>query len=470
MSAKEKLLKNILVFSIGNFGSRFLVFLLVPLFSFYLTPSQMGFYDMIVVTVGLCIPIASMQLSESIYRWLLDSDILELKKVLTSSFLTLLCSTIIGLLLFYLGTFFFPLEFRAYVGVYFIVMCFYPFFLAVARGMKMNKIYAFSGIINSGMLVILNWILLSYFSFGIKALFISNIVANIVSILILIYGTKFFKYISIGYFCKKIVKEFIYYSLPLIPNAISWWFINSVSRYIILYYLGQQSNGIYALSSRLAMALYAVNSIFNLAWQESAITQFNKSNRDKLYSDIFNNYFVIEMTLIIILMPLTKIYVLNFVGPAYADSWKYIPVLFLGVGFSTFASFFATGYLSSKKTLGAFTTTIFGAIINVAVALLLVPRIGLQGASIGIAFGFLITLILRIRQTRSYFNIFFDLKKISIISALTLIALFSVFSLNNIISLLFLLVLSMVLFIVANKFLLKKVFGKVAGKLKNRNQ
>src|SRR5690606_28727942 len=102
----------------------------------------------------------------------------------------------------------------------------------------------------------------------------------------------------------------------------------------------------YAMSSRLAMALYAINSIFNLAWQESAITEFNKEHRDKLYSETFNRYFILEMTLIILLIPLSKIYVLNFVAEAYIDSWKYIPILFIGVAFATFSTFFATGYMS----------------------------------------------------------------------------------------------------------------------------
>ena len=98
-----------------------------------------------------------------------------------------------------------------------------------------------------------------------------------------------------------------------IANAISWWFINSVNRYIILYFLGQESNGVYALSSRLAMALYAVNSIFNLAWQESAITEFKKEDRDHFYSTTFNKYFVLEMSIIILLIPLSKLYVLKVV-------------------------------------------------------------------------------------------------------------------------------------------------------------
>src|SRR5690606_14940 len=158
MSAKDRLLKNVLIFSIGNFGSRFLVFLLVPLFSFYLSTPEMGFYDMVVVTVGLIVPVASLQLAESIYRWLLDVEDEKLKVIVSTSLLSLSSAIFVVLVLYLIGTYFFPLEYRGVIGVYFIVMCLYPFCLAIARGMKNNKLYALSGIVNSAVLVIVNWV------------------------------------------------------------------------------------------------------------------------------------------------------------------------------------------------------------------------------------------------------------------------------------------------------------------------
>ncbi|MCC2600003.1 lipopolysaccharide biosynthesis protein [Sphingobacterium sp. FBM7-1] len=463
MSAKDRLLKNVLIFSIGNFGSRFLVFLLVPLFSFYLSTPEMGFYDMVVVTVGLIVPVASLQLAESIYRWLLDVEDEKLKVIVSTSLLSLSCAIFVVLVLYLIGTYFFPLEYRGIIGFYFIVMCLYPFCLAIARGMKKNKLYALSGIVNSAVLVIVNWVLLAVYSFGVESLFIANILANIVSILMIIYGTRLWRYISALDFSKPLLSEFISYSLPLIPNAVSWWFINSANRYIILFFLGQSSNGIYALSSRLAMALYAVNSIFNLAWQESAITEFNKEHRDKLYSETFNRYFILEMTLIILLIPLSKIYVLNFVAEAYIDSWKYIPILFIGVAFATFSTFFATGYMSAKKTMGAFSTTIIGAIVNIVAAWLLVPKIGLQGASIGLAIGFVVTWSLRVWQTQKFFKITFDKSKMIWITILTAFALYLVFVLDNLWGLIMFSISSSLVFVFMNKPLIKSILLKIRG-------
>lgn len=461
MRAKDNLLRNVLIFSIGNLGSRFLVFFLVPLFSYYLSPSEMGFYDLVVVTIGLVVPLATIQLSDSIYRWLLETKDKSFHETISSSFIILGGMVLFVLVLFYLGSLFFPLKYRFIIGAYFLISCLYPYFLAVARGMRLNRLYALSGIVNSVILVALNWLLLTQFLMGVEALFISNIVASSIATLMLLYGSKFFKYLSISHFSKQAVASFTLYSLPLIPNAISWWFINSANRYIILYFLGEESNGVYAMSSRVAMALYAVNSIFTLAWQESAITEFNKENRDKFYSEVFHKYFMLEMSVVILLIPITKLFVMFFVSEEFGDSWKYIPMLLVGVAFSAFSAFFGTGYLSAKKTVGAFSTTIYGAIVNIVLSLLLVPTMGLHGATIGIVTGFATTWVLRIYQTKKYFNIVLQKSEMTFIMCATGLSIPLVYYINNPFGLITFAMVAAGGFVFFNLELLRKLIKKI---------
>jgi len=461
MDAKNNLIKNVLIFSIGNLGSRFLVFFLVPLFSYYLSTSEMGYYDLVVVTIGLVVPLATIQLSDSIYRWLLDIKDKKFHEVISTSFILLGITIIIFLLLIYILTFFFEIKYKWLVAEYFLISCIYPFVLAIARGMRLNKLYALSGIINSLILVFLNWLLLTQYSLGIKALFIASIVANSFSVLMLFYQTKMYKYISFTYFSKTTVYSFVSYSLPLIPNAISWWFINSANRYLILYFLGEENNGIYAMSNRIAMALYAVNSIFNLAWQESAISEFDKENKDKFYSEIFNKYFILQISVIILMIPLSKLFVLFFVSEEFIDSCKYMPLLLIGVAFASFSAFFGTGYLSAKKTIGAFSTTIYGAIVNIVLSFLLIPLLGLHGATIGIVSGFIVTWFLRIYQTKKYFNIIFDKLRMGLILGILGIAVFLNFNINNPYGLCIFAFICLCVFIFFNKSMINQVFKKI---------
>ena len=61
------------------------------------------------------------------------------------------------------------------------------------------------------------------------------------------------------------------YSIPLIPNSISWFLINIANKYIILSKLGISDNGIYALSTRFPTIIGVISSVFILAWQDFII-------------------------------------------------------------------------------------------------------------------------------------------------------------------------------------------------------
>lgn len=62
-------------------------------------------------------------------------------------------------------------------------------------------------------------------------------------------------------------------------------------------------------------------------------------------------------------------------------------------------------YLAAKKTKGLFLTTVYGALTSVLTSVALVPFMGINGASLGGMFGFLVVLGLRLYETRQYVGI-----------------------------------------------------------------
>lgn len=427
MQQEKKLLKNALVYAVGNFGSKILSFLLVPLFSFYLSKAEFGSYDIIVITASLLVPFITFQLSDGTYRWLLDmKDQVQtsyIKSVISSSGLIIIINVFIALLVFLgLRTYFFKdLEFNVLLLFnYFLSLCLLPYFQQIARGLQKNKLYATAGVLNSLILVISNVVLLVIFHWGINALFLSMAISNYIVILIIIVRINFFRYFSISNFNKKIARELVTYSIPLIPNIISWWMISSANRYIIVKYLGEDANGVFAMSVRITAILVMLNSIFSLAWQESAITEYDSKNRDEFYTRIFTYYFRFQMIAIIVLLPVTKMIILYFVDGAFSEAWKYTPFLYVGVAFSAFSAFLGTGYLSTKNTMGAFYTTIFGSLANLLVTFSLLHffGLGLFSAAIGSMIGFLLTWLLRAYQTKKYFVISFNMKDFVVLFSL----------------------------------------------------
>lgn len=77
MSNQKKnkyLIKNTIVFALGNLGSRMISFLLIPLYTSILSTSGYGILDIINVFISIGIPILTLNISEAIMRFLLDKD------------------------------------------------------------------------------------------------------------------------------------------------------------------------------------------------------------------------------------------------------------------------------------------------------------------------------------------------------------------------------------------------------------
>ena len=212
----------------------------------------------------------------------------------------------------------------------------------------------------------------------------------------------------------------IKYSLQLMPNSISWWITSYADRFMIKMFLGMSMNGIYAIAAKFPSALSMITSIFYSAWQEQAILTYDDENRDEYYSKIFAQYYKALFCIILMAIPLTKVVINYTMTQEFHSASKYIGFLYLAGVFQAFSAFYGTGYLSTRQTRGAMTTTIVGAIMNVVINALFMPKYGLQIAGFSTFFSYVTVWGLRIFQTRKYFRIYIRWGKFSAIFMLVI--------------------------------------------------
>ena len=72
MNKYRTLASNTALISIGTFGSKLLVFLMVRFYTGYLTPAEYGTADLITQTANLLIPLASLDVTEGVFRFAAD--------------------------------------------------------------------------------------------------------------------------------------------------------------------------------------------------------------------------------------------------------------------------------------------------------------------------------------------------------------------------------------------------------------
>lgn len=132
MDKYKKLISNTMIFAIGTFSSKVLVFLLMPLYTRVLNNADYGVVDLIIQTGNLLIPIVSVGIINAVVRFGLD-DSTSKSDVFSTGFITILCG-FTALVLFqpllakvpYMRSILFDL----FVGVYgmyaFVVFAVYP--------------------------------------------------------------------------------------------------------------------------------------------------------------------------------------------------------------------------------------------------------------------------------------------------------------------------------------------------------
>ena len=87
---------NTLIFTISSFGSKFISFFLVPLYTAVLTTSEYGSVDLMTTTAQLLIPVLTLNVQDAVLRFTLDDnynkeDIIKVssRTIMISSLLTI---------------------------------------------------------------------------------------------------------------------------------------------------------------------------------------------------------------------------------------------------------------------------------------------------------------------------------------------------------------------------------------------
>lgn len=402
MNAYKKLINNSFTFAIGNLGSKIISLILVPLYTFYLSAPEYGTVDITTTTVTMLVPIISASIFDAVLRFAMDEDESE-AIILTNSVVVSSIGIIVSLLFFPILHFFDIMSsYLVYIYIILIAQIFEKVFNQFVRAIGKVKIFALNGVLLTFTTGLYNIIFLVFLKQGISGYFIATILSYFTSIVFLILSTNLLKNIRISNFSKEVTKNMLRYSVPLVPNSVAWWLINTSSRYFILYFVGISANGLFAVASRIPALVNLINQIFTQAWQLSAIEEYNNENKSKFYSNVFKYLatflFVGTSGIIVIIKPIF----MYLFASEYYEAWIVVPFLLLGTVFSSFAGFIGTNYIAAKQSKGVLKTSIYSGIVSIILNYILIPTFGFIGAGLSSMFSFFVLFIIRFYDTKRY--------------------------------------------------------------------
>lgn len=404
MGKYEKLLNNSLLFAIGNLGTKLLSFIMVPFYTRVLTTSDFGTSDLITTLVNLFTPIVTLSAIDAVFRFTMDKSN-NPKQVLTNGFTISVIALVIGIILFpFVAHYPHVLVIYALTFTGAVVSMMQEF----ARAVGQVKVFAVTGILIALVTVMSNVVLLFVLNMGIQGYLLSMIIAQVGGALYLALFLKVWRYIQLTSIDRKFMAQMLMYSIPLIPNTLSWWLSSAASRVFVVAFAGVAANGIFAVANKVPSLITMFYSIFTQAWQMSAVEEYDSAEGGVFYSAVFNATLRILLIGVAGIIALDKILVQMLAAPSYFSAWQFIPWLSLGVLYTSLASFLGTIYIAALKTRGVLITTVMGATTNILINLVLTPTFGEFGASLGTMLSFLIVMGVRLRDTRRFMKILVD--------------------------------------------------------------
>ena len=372
----SKLLKNLGIYALGNISSKLIMFILVPVYSFFISPDELGRYDIFFMCVTVLLPIVSMQLRDGTFRFLVDTDDEERrKKVVTFSLKTLVRNFIVCAGAGAILSFVLDAKYLWYVIGFAASLSFYEVIVQAVRGLGHTKAFAGAGILTSFLICSITLPLVAVFEIGIDGIFIGNIAARLIVIALIELRLHLFsRYFVPQLHDRALGREILGFSVPLVVVTLLLWGLSSSNRFFIQHFVGYSENGLFSVAQKFAAILETLALIFYQAWQETAIKQYDDSDRNAFYSRILNIY-IWFLTLLVVVV-------------SYGVNLLY-----------------DVGYQCVKKTVRELPGLVIALAISLAGNFFFVQWWGVYGILATLNLSYLVLIAIRIADTKKYIRL-----------------------------------------------------------------
>ncbi len=428
MNRNKELLRNIFIFGIGTLGSKLIQFLLIPLYSIYLSTTEYSISDTLTSTISLITPLLTIGITDGVLRFTIG-QVSHRKSILKFSLAVCFVGTVLLAL-------FIPIfsrltnlfgDYGYLIPVLYFTSSIKTMLAQYCKAIEKNVTYALDGIICSLTLTVGSILLIGHFKMGIMGYVLANIVSRSISI---IYFTIICKIPSTLYGAKidrNLTKELINYSLPLMPNNLSWWIIQMSDRYMLIFFCGAAINGLYSMAYKIPSIFNLIVSIFISAFGITAMKECDAKTGDqkydgKYFENIYAQYLSLTFVAVVIIILLSRPIAFIILKKEFYNSWVYIPLLLCAYAIGNLQSFYGTIYGGIKKSRLVFISTLSGAITNIVLNVVLIPFIDAYGAAIATITSYFVVYVIRVHNIKKYVEMNHFERKVLVSIALMLAA------------------------------------------------
>lgn len=384
--SSQKIFNNSLLYSVGMIFSKAVGFFLVPIYTFCVSPDEYGVATTITTFVSTFGIVVSLSLRAAMIRFYNQYNDQQ-KPVFIGTIVSfvILNAIVICSLLCLLNRLYVPLAFEG-IGFFpyvFLGICslgfesIYLLYQSLLQAKQDGKSYSINSIVYllfHAVAVVLFVMLLNMGGLGIV---LSNLVTNVCFAIYGLCSMKSHGYMKFG-LDRVMLRNSLKYSIPILPHNLATNLNAYSTKTIINRYLGYAVSGIYALASQFSTIFALVQSSVNLAFRPWFVEQMQSGEEGRKQIKHMSCMIMALFSFCAVGISLfSKELVVLLSEQSYTDAWKMIPFFILTqlVAFIYF-SHVQTLMYNLKKSKYTFICSSSSVIVNIAVSLCLVGRLG----------------------------------------------------------------------------------------------
>lgn len=416
----KELSKDTAIYGISTMIGRFLNFILVPFYTNIFSPDDYGIVIIIYSYLAILNIIFIYGLDSAFLKYAAFKDIGDDKDNFSTPYISVLVTSLIfSSIIILLGnniTSWIEIP-SGYVNlIYFSSAIVFVDSIAVLPFLKLRlereaKKFAAIKILNIVANIILNVVLIVILKWGIVAIFISNLIASVLSLAMV--SPTIVKYFKIS-FHLMLFKRLIRFGLPYLPAGLAIMLVQVIDVPILKKLTDLSTVGVYKANYKLGIFMMLFVNMFHYAWQPFFLQNAKEKNAKQMFSKVMTYFTLTGTTLLVILtLFIDDIVKINFwgfsiLGYEYWSGLNIVPIILLGYLFNGFYVIFSAGIYIEEKTIYAPIVAGAGAVANIVSNLLLIPYFNILGAAFATLISYAVMALGYYIVTQKYYRIEYE--------------------------------------------------------------
>jgi O-antigen/teichoic acid export membrane protein len=403
---------DVMSYGIGKVGEAVAMLVLLPVLTRAFSPAEFGVWDITMTFFLLTAMAASLGLEPALAAFYFETREVDRRKLIASTSIQfrLVSSIVLAAVGFFFAAQISQMIFgTAEHAAYFkIAAAAVPFFLAVNIFKQLLRLefspwkFNIIGVGYAALYAALAVIFVTKMKMGVAGVLVGILASS--ACFAVVGGVFTVRHIS-PRFSGRILKEMLRFSLPLLPTLFACWLIDFSDRYFLTRMGTLEQVGIYSAGARISSIIILFSASFQMAWGPYALSiQHDDGAREK-YSRGLLLFVCAALAGATAITIFARPILVVLAQPKYYAAENVIGLLVLAtVAYGAYLVANIGLLITKKTTLTSFAIAV-GALLNIGLNFMLIPRFGMMGAAVATLAAYFAAFLLLYAFAQKYYPI-----------------------------------------------------------------